>query len=118
MDKVNIDFARAPTIARNEENVLGLLFLYDNHRKRVFESALLCEDDFFTDLSKRMFLHIKNSYATLDDPNKGLDAVFTPEEIGRVTKIKLARMKLTENGDAVLDDAVEGLKVSMQKQQG
>lgn len=118
MDKVNVDFARAPTIARNEENVLGLLFLYENHRKRVFECNLLSEDDFFTDLSKRMFLHIKKFHAELEDPNKGLDEVFTPQEIGRITKIKLARMKLTENGDGVLDDAIDGLKSSMQRQQG
>ena len=63
-------------------------------------------------------MHLKKSYETLDDPNKGLNEVFTPEQIGRITKIKLARMKLTENGDTVLDDAIEGLKASMQKQQG
>ncbi len=115
-DKVNLDFARAPLVARNEENVLGLLFLYENHRKRAFEGGMLSEEDFFTDLSKRMFRHIRQAYDALDDPNKELDSVFTPEEIGRIVKIKMARMQLTDNGDEVFDGAVDGLKSAMKKQ--
>ena len=36
-DRVNPDFAKAPAVARNEENLLGLLLMYPEHRKTVFE---------------------------------------------------------------------------------
>lgn len=115
-DKVNPEFVRAPQIAKNEEAVLGLLFLYEAHRKRTFENALLTEDDFYTQLSKRMFTHIKQAYEKFEDPNREIDNVFTPLEVGRITKIKLARMQLTQNGDEVFDDAVCALKLAMKKQ--
>ena len=113
-DKVNPDFAKAPTVAKHEEVVLGLLLIFAEHRKKVFEENLLSEDDFFTDLSKRIFNYIKDSYISADN-FADLNEIFTPEEVGRITKIKLARMALAENGDAVLYESVNSLKSSMQK---
>lgn len=115
-DKVNPEYVRAPKVAKNEETVLGLLFLFETHRKRTFEEGLLTEDDFYTQLSKRMFLHIKGAYESFEDPNRELDSVFTPLEVGRITKIKLARMQLTQNGDEVFEDAVRSLKGAIEKQ--
>ena len=54
-DKVNTDYSKAPSTAKKEETVLGLLLLFPAHRKRVFDGALLSEDDFFTDFGKRVF---------------------------------------------------------------
>ena len=113
-DKVNPDYAKAPAVAKSEEVVLGLLLLFAEHRKKVFANALLCEDDFFTDLNKRIFSYVKQSYDNQDvfsDPNE----IFTPQEVGRITKIKLARMNLVNNGDKVLDESIKALKSSMQK---
>ena len=45
-DRVNSDFIKAPIVARNEENLLGLLLLFGEHRQYVFENKLLTEDDF------------------------------------------------------------------------
>ena len=93
---------------------MGLLLLFAEHRKKVFANALLCEDDFFTDLNKRIFSYVKQSYDNQDvfsDPNE----IFTPQEVGRITKIKLARMNLVNNGDKVLDESIKALKSSMQK---
>ncbi len=115
-DKVNPEYVRAPKVAKNEETVLGLLFLFEEHRKRAFERGLLCEDDFYTQLSKRMFLYIKKAYEMGEDPNRELDSVFSPLEVGRITKIKLARMQLSQNGDDVFDDAVSALKSAIKKQ--
>jgi len=114
-DKVNPDFAKAPAIAKAEENVLGLLLLYPDHRKRVFESSLLTEDDFFTELNKKVFLFLKECYA--NDPTyvDDFNASFTPEEVGRITKMKIARMSLAENGSAVLGECIETLKSFIQK---
>ena len=113
-DKVNPDFAKAPTVAKHEEVVLGLLLIFAEHRKKVFDESLVSEDDFFTDLNKRIFTYIKDSYNGGDN-FADLNEIFTPEEVGRITKIKLARMTLAENGDAVLYESVNSLKSSMQK---
>lgn len=112
-DKVNPDFAKAPSVAKNEETVIGLLSLFENHRKKVFEGKLVSENDFFTELNRRIFIYLRDCYNEGIAPN--LDENFSPEEVGRITKMKLARMDLTENGDAVLEDAIASLKSSMQK---
>ena len=54
-DRVNPDFIKAPSVAKNEEHVLGLLFSYPEHQKKVFDNGLLSEDDFYTELNKRLF---------------------------------------------------------------
>ena len=112
-DKVNPDFAKAPSVAKNEETVIGLLSLFENHQKKVFEGKLLTENDFYTDLNRRIFIYLRDCYESGIAPN--LDENFSIEEVGRVTKMKLARMDLTENGDAVLEEAIASLKSSMQK---
>lgn len=116
-DKVNPDFAKAPAAAKNEENVLALLLLYPEHRKTVFDEGLLFEENFFTELGKRIFVSIKNGYEnenTLPDFNES----FTAEEIGRITKMKLSRMQLTDNGTEVLKESIEALKNAVQKKNG
>ncbi len=114
-DRVNPDFAKAPAVAKNEESILGLLILYPEHRKTVFEKELLCEDDFYTDLNKRVFKYLKESYET--DPQFLFDSneFFTPEEVGRITKMKVSRMDLVENGPSILNECIESLKSSVQK---
>ncbi len=112
-DKVNPDYAKAPSVAKNEESVIGLLVLFENHRKKVFDGGLLSEEDFFTELNRRIFVYLRDCYQSGTAPN--LDENFSPEEVGRITKMKIARMNLTENGDAVLEEAIASLKSSMQK---
>ena len=114
-DKVNPDFAKAPSVAKNEEVVLGLLLLYAEHRKTVFGSKLLNEDDFFTEFNKRVFGYIRSAYEA-DDVFDDLNESFSPEEVGRITKMKLARMSLADNGDGVLCESINSLKSSMVKQ--
>lgn len=116
-DRVNADFVKAPTVAKNEENVLGLLLLFPNHRRKVFEDNLLSAEDFFTEFNKKVFLYLKTAYEAGEDPAVRMNETFTPEEVGRLTKIKLARMELTDNGDEVLRDAISALKTSYAKKQ-
>ena len=114
-DRVNPDYIKAPAVAKSEETVLGLLILFPEHRKRVFEENLLSESDFFTELGKRVFTFIKNSsdsaYSSFTDFNEA----FTPDEVGRITKMKHTRMDLTENGEDVLNESIASLKKSLQK---
>ena len=78
MDKVNPDFARAPAVAKHEEAVLGLLLIYPEHRKNVFDNGLLSQDDFFTELNKGIFNYVESAYRS-GDVFTDLNEVFSPE---------------------------------------
>lgn len=110
-DKVNLDYAKAPAVAKNEENVLGLLILFENHRKKIFEEGLLTSEDFYTELNRRIFDYIKKCYTA--GVSVDFDESFSPEEVGRITQMKLSRMRLAENGDDVLVETVDSLKRSL-----
>ena len=114
-DRINPDFVKAPAVARNEENVLGLLLIYPEYRKKCFGENLLSQDDFFTDLNKRIYLYLENSFFNCDDKQVDLSEVFTPEERGRINKMRLARMELSNN-ESVLIDSINSLKRSIEKE--
>ena len=114
-DRVNPDFIKAPAVAKNEETVIGLLLLYPEHRKKVFEQNLLSDENFFTDLNKRIFEYMREAYVSKDDSHADVDAYFTPEETGRITKMKLSRMSLSDNGEQVLLDSISSLKEAVRK---
>ena len=110
-DRVNPDFAKDPGLARKEEAVLGLLMLYPEHRAIAFaEPPLLTEQDFFTGFGKRVFAFIRDAEREEGFDKVSPDSVFTPEEVGRMMKMKLARMELTENGEAIFKESVAQLK--------
>jgi len=112
-DRVNPDYAKAPEVAGNEENVLGLLLLYPEHRKKVVQKSVISRDDFFTDFGKRVFDY--SMQMEIEGSGEDINLLFTPEEVGRITKMKLSRMKLTDNGDAAFFESIEMLKKSMNK---
>ena len=114
-DRVNPDFIKAPAAAKNEEALLGLLLIYPEHRKRVFDSSLLTEEDFITELNRRIFEYLRRAYVEGDESYIDMDACFTPDERGRITKMKLTRMELSENGETVLLDSIDKLKRSVSK---
>ena len=114
-DRINPDFIKNPIVARNEETVLGLLLLFPEHRKSVFEKALLSEDDFITALNKRIFVYLQNAYNTGDDQLISINEEFTPEEMGRISRMKVARMQLDTNDETILLECIETLKKSVDK---
>jgi DNA primase len=114
-DRINPDFIKAPAAAKNEESVLGLLLLYPEHRKRVFEENLLDSDDFITELNRRVFDYLKRSYTSSDDTHTDINECFTEDEVGRITKMKISRMQLTDNGSDVLLAVISSLRNSVRK---
>ncbi len=114
-DKVNPDFIKAPAVAKNEENLLGLLLLYPEHRKRVFDDSLISEEDFFTDFNRRVFVYIRKAYFDGNDLHGDVNDYFSEDEVGRITRMKISRMELSENGNAVLFDSIDALKKSVRK---
>ena len=111
-DSVNPDFSKAPTIARYEETVLGLLALYPEYKEMVQKGSVqLSENDFFTDFGKKVYSFLF-SIKSENDETQNINEVFTPDEVGRITKMKVNRMLLTENGETVFRESVEALKTS------
>lgn len=110
-DKINTDFAKMPRVARLEETVLGLLQLYPEYRARAFgESPLLTEEDFLTAFGKRVFLFIRDAEAGEGFDAGLMDESFTPDEIGRIAGMRVARLRLSENGETVFTDSVAALR--------
>ena len=114
-DRVNPDFVKAPAVAKNEESLLGLLLLYPEHRKKVFDEELLTPEDFFTELNRRVFIYLQEAYFSRDDSHSDMNEFFSADETGRITRMKLSRMGLSENGTAVLLDSITTLKNSVRK---
>ena len=114
-DRINPDFLKSPAVARNEETVLGLMLLFPNHRKKIFDESLLSADNFMTDLNKRIFSYIERAYREGDDHLITINQEFTAEEIGRISRMKIRRMELSSNDDAVLYECIDNLKKSVDK---
>ncbi len=114
-DKINPDFIKAPALARNEETVIALLLLYPEHRKKVFGEGLLSSQDFFTDLNRRIFEYIKICYEKEDDRFVDINEVFSPDEVGRISKIKISRMEFKQKDENVLLESIDMLKKTREK---
>jgi hypothetical protein len=113
-DRVNPDFVKAPRAARLEEAVLGLLQLYPEYRTRAFCAVpLLNEDDFVTDLGRRVFSFIREGAARGEEFDSAmLDSVFSPDEVGRILGMRVGRMRLSDNGEEVFLECVRELKAA------
>ena len=111
-DRVNPDAARSVRAAAAEETILGLLLMFDEYRALIVRGELtLTEQDFVTDFSRRVFAAIM-----AQQRSEGgflfemLGNEFSPDEMGRLTRMEQKRRSLTENGIAVLRSAVDTLR--------
>lgn len=116
-DRINPDYIKAPAIAKNEENVLSLLLLYPDKRKMLFEDKLLCAEDFYTEFNKRVFEMIESAYRAGEDSTEWINENFTPEEAGRIMRMKINRMALSSADNNVFRDSIDTLKRSVQKKE-
>ncbi len=117
-DRINIDAAKNVAANSAEETILGLLVTYDEYRVAVEKGKIeLCEEDFFTSFGKKVFSAVMELHKTDEgfEPTL-LGEKFTPDEIGRITKYKIDRGNLTENGETVLREAVDRLKAEKTKE--
>ncbi len=114
-DKVNPDFSKAPAVATNEENILGILQNRIDHQKSVFSNDLLQSDSFFTEFNKRVFEYLKKCYFA-EDPEDvpDINIEFNTEEVGRIVKMRVDRMNL-DNSESVLMECIDMLKDSVNK---
>jgi len=110
-DEVNTDFAKAPSAARYEEAVLGMLFVYPEFRGLCRgENPLLRSDDFFTAFGRRVFEYVMSLEEGPEANEENINEVFAPDEVGRITKMKVNRLLLTDNGREVFEESAAAMK--------
>lgn len=115
-DRVNPDFVKAPAVARAEETVLGLLLVREDNLAAAMKPPLsLTDKDFFTEFGKKVFAYLRDSVGQENTPPP--DAVFTPDEVGRMTRMRVQRMQLQENGETVLRQSVDTLRTLLLEEQ-
>lgn len=118
-DRINPQSAALPGIAKAEENVLGLLLLFEEYRNEtVGEVGLLSEDDFATDFHRRVFQTIMELHRKeLGFRFELLGEIFSPDELGRIRKMEVERQRLPNNGPEAFRTAVQALREKRQLEQ-
>ncbi len=117
-DKINPEAAGNVHAAVAEDAIIGLLLLYPEHRTSVKTGrVLLTADAFITAFNRRAF----EAIMALENSDDGyefslLGQTFTPDEMGRLSKLEQARRALTENGTEVLRSAIEALTQAVERQ--
>ncbi len=111
-DRVNPEAAGNIRAAAAEDTVLGLMLLYEEHRRAVREGAVsLTADDFVTAFNRRVFeaiMELENSDGGFSTAVLGEKV--DPDEMGRLAKLVQVRRYLSENGQSVLKAAVRTLQ--------
>lgn len=119
-DRINPDAAGNARAAAAEDTILGLLLLYEEHRRAVRSGAVpLSSEDFVTGFNRRVFEVVME----LDAADGGfspalLSEQFSPDEMGRLSRLVQARRSLTENSMAVLRAAADTLREEKQVHTG
>jgi len=103
-DRVNPDAAKDPAAATAEQAVLGLLLLYDEYRKAVTEGRVALDpDDFFTAFGRRVFEAVMEQEKSPDGFDfDTLGAQFSPDEMGRLVRLRQERQSMNDNSESVL----------------
>lgn len=117
-DRINPESARFVSANAIEENILGLMLIYDEYRQAVVSGKVeLSADDFVTSFGKKVFSAICEIQ---DDEKEFLPALlgesFSAEEMGRIEKMKQNRLSLSENGKEVFAASVLALKEERKEQ--
>ncbi|MBP3320880.1 MAG: DNA primase [Clostridia bacterium] len=110
-DRINPQIVGNVASARAEEAILGILLLREDVTERALKEGVLCKEHFVTDFNRRVFMKIAELAEEGMPPETGLlGAYFTPEEMGRIVEMRLARSTLTDNGYTVFLTCVDRLK--------
>jgi DNA primase len=111
-DRINTDAAKNKAAASAEDAIIGLMLIYPEYTLKIKKGELeLSENDFFTEFNKRIFIKI----VELTDETGHFEFValgesFNPDEMGRITELRIRREKLSVNSEDILKDSIAKLK--------
>ena len=66
--------------------------------------------------NKRIFQYIKHAYDIGDSRYTDINEVFSSEEMGRISRMKISRMQLSSNSPEILLESISTLKRSIAKE--
>ncbi len=111
-DRINTDAVKNKTAATAEESILGLLLLFPEYIVKIKSGTIsLSPEDFFTALGRKIFeklLEITDEAGKYEFGMLGED--FSPDEMGRITELRIRREKLSLNSEDILIDSINKLK--------
>lgn len=115
-NRTNLDAAKHIRANANEEQLLGLMLVFDEYRRAAADgSAGISADDFVTEFGKRVFTvlcELENSEAGYS--HVMLNQHFLGEEFNLIQKIEVERRQLGRNDKAVFEACINGLKQEKQ----
>ncbi len=116
-DRINPDAIKNIQANALEENILGLLLIYDEYRQGVLSGKIsLSSEDFVTAFGKKVFEAIVDVSSSMEEFLPAmLGQYFSADEMGRLEKMRQNRLSLTENGYEVLNTSIAALKAEKEK---
>ena len=116
-NRTNMDAARHIRANANEEQLLGLMLVFDEYRRAAADgTAGICADDFVTEFGRRVF----SALCELESSEAGyshamLNQHFVGEEFNLIQKMEIERRQLGRNDRAVFEACIKGLKQEKKK---
>ena len=91
---------------------MGLLLIFPEYREEIASGReSLTGEDFTTEFNRRVFEAIMRLHATEEGFRfELLGEEFSPEEMGRIRRMEVARQMLTQNGPTAFRTALAGLR--------
>lgn len=105
-DRINADKARFLSSSTKEENIIGLLLLHPEYFNEDQAKTMLSGELFLCDFNRRVFEKMEETGGEI----ARLSEFFSPEEMGRITRMSVRRGMLSNNSVTVLYELCEALK--------
>ena len=109
-DRVNADSAKNLATVKKEENLLGLLIIFPEYLDSEKLYGVLSEDIFQCEFTKKVYLELVRDKEARKEGTETFGETFSPEEMGRITEMKLRRKELSNNSVDVAVELAQALK--------
>lgn len=117
-DKINPETAKNVRAARAEETILGIAQLNPEYTEKASDGGILTPDMFFTTFSRRVYEAICRVFK--EERRFDISFIagdFTPDELGRITRLRIDRQALSNNTYAVFCESASVLAEEKDKPQ-
>lgn len=112
-DRINLDSAKNLSTVKKEENLLGILLMHPEFITAPEMKDVLSEDIFKCDFTKKVFNELQKE--SQSDGESSFGEAFSPDEMGRITEMKLKRRELKNNSLDVAKELAEALKKQIEE---
>ena len=107
---MNADSAKNLATVKKEENLLGLLIMFPEYLDSEKLYGVLSEDIFQCEFTKKVYLELVRDKEARKEGTETFGETFSPEEMGRITEMKLRRKELSNNSVDVAAELAQALK--------